>query len=76
MERHARLNITLPESIADELTSLADELKDKKSHIIAKALEIYFDEMDTAIAEKRIRELTEGNETVVPSDKVWEELGI
>ena len=57
IEKHVRLNITLPESIARELTLIADELNDKKSKIISKALELYFDEIDGQIVEKRLNEL-------------------
>ena len=76
MEKHARLNITLPQTIADDLNSLADEMKDKKSRIITKALELYFDELDVTIAEHRLNELDKGKSSTIPAAKVWEELGL
>mgnify|MGYP002725827076 CR=1 FL=1 len=76
MDKHIRLNITLPPYLADELTSVSNELNDKKSRIIAKALELYFDEMDVNIAEKRIAEIEDGLETTVPASDVWKELGL
>ena len=76
MEKHTRLNITLPESLANELNQMAKELPDKKSRIITKALELYFDELDGFIAEKRLAELQNGKTTVIPAEEVWAELGL
>jgi len=76
MEKHTRLNITLPQYIADELASISNEMKDKKSRIIARALELYFDELDIIIAENRIDELSEEDSDTIAADKVWEELGL
>ncbi|MDO9577181.1 MAG: hypothetical protein Q7J16_04800 [Candidatus Cloacimonadales bacterium] len=71
MNKHTRLNITLPAGIALELDKLATELNGKKSSIIADALELYFDEMDTALAEKRLK-----NAELVSAEDVWKELGL
>ncbi|MDD5710100.1 MAG: CopG family transcriptional regulator [Candidatus Marinimicrobia bacterium] len=60
MEKHARINITLPETLEAELTSVSKELNKKKSHIIALALQLYFDELDTLIADKRYKKYKEG----------------
>lgn len=76
MEKHYRLNITLPGSISEELNHVAKELNDKKSSIIVKALELYFDELDIVIAETRLKELEEGNEEPVPAEEVWKYLGL
>ena len=76
MEKHTRLNITLPESLANELNQMAKELPDKKSRIITKALELYFDELDGFIAEKRLAELQNGKITTTPAEEVWAELGL
>jgi predicted DNA-binding protein len=76
IEKHVRMNVTLPESIARELTLIADELNDKKSRIVAKALELYFDEIDGQIAEKRLNELKQGGAELVDAEKVWKELGL
>ena len=51
-----RMNITLPSSLHDELSAYEDELHEKKSHIIASALEMYMDYLDLKVAEKRIQE--------------------
>jgi predicted DNA-binding protein len=70
------MNITLPESISDELNQVSEELQTKKSHIISKALELYFDELDLQIAEKRLKEAKENKDELIPAEKVWRELGI
>ena len=76
MEKHYRINITLPGSISEELNHVAEELKDKKSHIIAKALELYFDELDIEIAERRLNEVEKGKEVLIPAEEVWKDLGL
>ena len=76
MSKHYRMNITLPEAVSEELDSVSKELGSKKSHIITKALELYFDELDVEIAENRLRELEDGKTELISADRVWEELGI
>lgn len=76
MEKHTRLSITLPESVVNELNQVAKELPDKKSRIIAKALELYFDELDGFIANKRLAELQSGKTKAIPAEEVWAELGL
>ncbi len=76
IEKHVRMNVTLPESVARELALVAIELNDKKSRIVAKALELYFDEIDGQIAEKRLSELNQGKTELVEAEKVWKELGL
>ena len=75
MEKHARLNITLPQYLAEELADVSIEMKNKKSRIIAKALELYFDELDVQIAESRLDEIGD-DESTVPASEVWEKLGL
>ncbi len=75
-EKHHKLNITLPESILNELSLVAKELNDKKSRIIAKALSLYFDEIDTQIAEKRYREYEKGKTKSYTLAEVETELGL
>ena len=76
MSKHYRMNITLPGAVSEELDSVSKELGSKKSHIITKALELYFDELDVEIAEDRLRELEDGKTELISADRVWEELGI
>jgi len=60
IEKHARINITLPKTLKEELNSVSKELNDKKSHIVARALHLYFDELDTLIADNRYKKYKEG----------------
>ncbi len=68
-----RLNITLPASINDEINHFAEELNEKKSHIIASALEMYFDYLDIKVAEKR---LNDSNFKTVSMDEFFKELDL
>jgi len=73
IEKHTRINITLPKTLEEELTSVSKELNDKKSHIIARALNLYFDELDTLIADNRYKKYKEGKSktyTLADLDKV------
>ena len=67
-----RLNITLPESLNDDMNRFSEELNEKKSHIISSALDMYFDYLDLQLAEKR---LADKNEKHVPLNDFFEELG-
>jgi predicted DNA-binding protein len=67
-----RSNITLPESINNELNAFAEELNEKKSHIIAAALERYFDYLDIKVAEKRLND----NEEVVSMEEFFKEFDL
>ncbi len=60
IEKHTRINITLPETLEEELSAVSRELNQKKSHIIARALNLYFDELDTLIADNRYKKYKEG----------------
>ncbi len=60
LEKHTRINISLPISLDADLSMVAKELNDKKSHIIARALDLYFDELDTYIADKRYQNYKNG----------------
>ena len=68
-----RLNITLPTSINNDITRYAEELNEKKSHIIASALEMYFDYLDIKVAEKR---LNDPDLKTVSMDDFFEDLGV
>lgn len=67
-----RLNITLPSSINDEINHFSEELNEKKSHIIASALEMYMDYLDLKLAEKR---LSEDDGDHISMNDLFKELG-
>ncbi len=71
-----RHNITLDEDISHELETIAGELGEKKSSVIEKALAVYFDFLDLKLVQKRMKDLKEGQDTIVDARKVWKELGI
>jgi len=71
-----RHNITLDQDVSKELENLARELKEKKSSIIEKALEVYFDLLDLNLAKKRLANLEEGRDRLLDAEDVWKKLGI
>ena len=68
-----RLNITLPSSVNEEMNNYAKELNEKKSHIIASALDMYFDYLDIRVAEKR---LNDPDSTTISMEEMRKELGL
>ncbi len=73
---YTRHNITLDEDISRELEVLAEELGEKKSNIIGKALTAYFDLLDLKIARKRLKELKNGKSRTIDAEDVWKELNL
>ncbi|WP_418640461.1 hypothetical protein [Sulfurimonas sp. ST-27] len=67
-----RLNITLPTSLDNDINRYAKELNTKKSHLIASALDMYFDYIDLKEAERRL----ELNEPTISFDDMFQELGL
>lgn len=72
----AKLSITLDQEVATELNALANELQEKKSHIIQKALTLYMDYLDERVADKRLDDLENGHTKTVPADEVYAKLGL
>lgn len=75
MER-PRVSFTLDKNILNELDLVAQELGKKKSHIVEQALELYFDTVDVAIAERRLDRLADGRDAAISAEDVWKELGL
>ena len=67
-----RVNLTLPHHISSQLNDFASELGEKKSHIVASALERYYDYLDIKVAEKRSKE----KEETYSIDQARKELGL
>ena len=76
MAMHIRHNITLDKDISRELEDISQELGEKKSAIIEKALTAYFDLMDLKLAKKRLKDLEKGKDKLMDAEKVWEIIGI
>ena len=73
---YTRHNITLDEDISRELEVLAEELGEKKSNIIGKALTAYFDLLDLKLARKRLKDLKNGKSIMIDAEDVWKELNL
>ncbi len=71
-----RSTFTISDFIIDELNSVSEELNEKKSHIVEKALSMYFDALDEKLSDKRLRNLEDKKERLIPSDEVFKELGL
>jgi len=71
-----RHNITLNDDISRELETIVSELGEKKSSIIEKALTVYFDFLDLKLVQKRLKDLSEGRDSIVDAKEAWKELGI
>ena len=71
-----RYNITMDKDVSDELEIMALELGEKKSHIIEKALTVYFDLLDAKLAHKRLKDLEEGRDSTRTAEDVWNELDL
>ena len=71
-----RHNITIDEEVSKELETMAEELGEKKSKIIEKALTVYFDLLDVKLAEKRMKELEKDRDMLIDAEEIWEKIGI
>lgn len=71
-----KMSITLDNEVALELSAIAKELNEKKSHLIENALMIYFDMLDEKLSDKRLHELESGAVKAIAAEDVWKELGL
>lgn len=71
-----RHNITIDAEVSEELERLAKELGEKKSTLIERALEVYFDLLDLKVARKRLNDLQKRKIKTVDAEDVWKDLGI
>jgi predicted DNA-binding protein len=71
-----KIVFTLDEEIIAELNLISKELKQKKSHIVEKALTLYFDLLDVKIADKRMKDIKEGKSKLIPAEEVYKDLGL
>ncbi|MDQ1245324.1 MAG: hypothetical protein QG567_2478 [Campylobacterota bacterium] len=71
-----RSTFTVSDFIIDELNSVSEELNEKKSHIVEKALSMYFDALDEKLSDKRLKNLENKKEKLIPASEVFKELGL
>ena len=67
---------TLPDNLTEELNQIADELGEKKSRIVASALDMYFDHLDLRIARARADAVASGEAKPLTSEQMRRELGL
>ena len=65
-----RHNITLDADVSRELEVVCNELGEKKSYIVEKALTVYFDLLDLQMAQKRMKDYEEGKDELVDAEDV------
>jgi len=71
-----RSTFTISDIVVDELESVAKELNEKKSHIVEKALTLYFDMLDEKVADSRLKKLSHKTGELIDANEVFKELGI
>ncbi len=71
-----RSTFTVSDFIIDELNSVSKELDEKKSHIVEKALSLYFDTLDERLSDQRLKNLEDKKEKLIPASEVFKELGL
>ncbi|MBE0513344.1 hypothetical protein [Sulfurimonas sp.] len=71
-----RSTFTVSDFIIDELNSVSQELNEKKSHIVEKALSMYFDAIDEKLSDQRLKNLENKKEKLIPTSEVFKELGL
>lgn len=69
-----KMSITLNAYLKKEVDSVCEELGKSKSGIIAEALEYYFDYLDLAIAEERLKNRTDKALTFEEMEQFIDEL--
>ena len=67
---------TLDQHIIDELDEISRELNEKKSHIVEKALLLYFDLLDIRIADRRMKDIKKGKSKLISAEDLYKELGL
>lgn len=71
-----RSTFTVSDFIIDELNSVSEELNVKKSHIVEKALSMYFDTIDEKLSDQRLKNLEDKKENLISASEVFKELGL
>jgi predicted DNA-binding protein len=71
-----KTTFTLPDYLVGELAEFAEELGEKKSHMVAEALKQYFDTLDLQLALKRSREIRDGAVKPISLETIKNELGL
>lgn len=73
--KKVKVSFTLSKPIVDELSFMAEELNEKKSHLIEKALDYYFSCIDEKMAIASAKAVEEGKEELYDLEDVLKEMG-
>jgi len=71
-----KATFSLPDYLVKELSEFAEELGEKKSHMVAQALSQYFDMLDLKLAQKRSQEVKNKKVETVSLESIKKELGL
>ena len=71
-----KVTFTLPAQVAEDLAKYSNEFGEKKSHMVAEALNQYFDILDLKLAVKRSQDVKKGKVKPVSFDEIKRELGL
>ncbi len=66
-----KVSFTLSKSIVDELDFMSEELNEKKSHLVEKALDYYFSCVDEKMAIASIEAVEKGKEKLYDFDEIF-----
>ena len=71
-----KITITLSEDRYEEINHISKNLNEKKSKLISKALDMYFDYLDLRLAVERAEDYENGNGKVYSIEETREMLGV
>jgi predicted DNA-binding protein len=74
--KRLKATFTLDEKMLEELSAFSEGFSQKKSHIVEKALNLYFDMMDNKLAEKIMSDVEKGKEELIDAEDVYKSLGL
>ena len=70
MPKRVKVSYTLSKGIVDELDFMSKELNEKKSHLVEKALDLYFSVVGENMACEDAKKVAEGKEKLIPMEDV------
>ena len=71
-----KITITLSEDRYEEINHISKNLNEKKSKLISKAPDMYFDYLDLRLAVERAKDYENGNGKVYSIEETREMLGV
>ncbi len=68
--KKVKVSYTLSKAIVDELDFMSEELNEKKSHLVEKALDLYFATVGEKIACEDAEKVANGDEELIPLEEI------